>query len=113
MAEVKEIPTLIKLTLKEQNLNYEALIAKITELASIARKEGILALEPLAQQLDNRFLASGLMMVVDGMDKEATKSIMEAELNAVGERHSRRAKIFDLAGGRCTFHSGWRKSKNN
>lgn len=101
MAEIKEIPALIKLTLTEKDMNYQSLITKITELASIARKEGILALEPLAQQLDNRFLASGLMMVVDGMDKEATKSIMEAELNAVAERHARRAKIFDSAGGYC------------
>jgi len=102
MAEIKEIPTLIKLTFTEKDMNYESLIEKITELASIARKEGILALEPLAQQLDNKFLASGLMMVVDGMVKEPTKCIMEAELNAVQERHARRAKSFITAGGFCT-----------
>jgi len=101
LRELKEIPQLIKLVLFERNLDYNSLIAKITELANIARKEGILSLEPLIRELENKFLASGLLMVVDGMDKEAAKSIMEAEINAVQERHFRRAKIFELAGGFC------------
>jgi len=101
MEEIKEIPALLRITFTQKNLDYDALIEKITEMASIARKEGILALEPIAHQLDNKFLANGLMMVVDGMDKEATKSIMEAELNAIQERHTRRAKIFESAGGYC------------
>jgi len=101
MRELKEIPHLIKLVLFERNLDYDSLIAKITELANIARKEGILALEPLAREIKHKFLANGIMMVVDGMDKEAAKGIMEAEINAVQERHYRRAKIFELAGGYC------------
>ncbi len=99
--ELKEVPKLLKLVLIEINYDYSALIDKITELATIARKEGILALEPLAQQVDNKFLANGIMMVVDGMDKEAAKSIMEAEINSVQERHGQRAKIFEVAGGYC------------
>lgn len=101
MSELKEIPKLIKLVFTEKDTDYNALIEKITDLANIARKEGILALEPLTQEIENKFLANGILMVVDGMDKEATKSIMEAEINAVAERHARRAKIFEAAGGYC------------
>ncbi|MCR4441834.1 MAG: flagellar motor protein [Peptococcaceae bacterium] len=101
LSEIKEIPKLIKLVLTEKDYDYNALIKKITELAHTARKEGILALESLTQEIDYRFLANGIMMVVDGMDKEATKSIMEAEISSVQERHFRRAKIFDIAGGYC------------
>lgn len=99
--EIKEIPKLIKLIIFESQHDYQILIEKITELANVARKEGILALEPMAQQIDNKFLANGIMMVVDGMDKDSTHSIMEAEINAIQERHSRRAKIFEAAGGYC------------
>lgn len=99
--ELKQIPSLVKLVLMESKLEYDSLIAKISELAAVARKDGILALEPMISQLDNRFLASGILMVVDGMDKDACKSIMEYEINAVSERHTRRAKIFELAGGFC------------
>lgn len=101
LKEILEIPKLMKLVIFEKNYDYPALINKITELATIARKEGILALEPLAQQIDNKFLANGIMMVVDGMDKEAAKSIMEAEINAIAARHNSRARIFEVAGGYC------------
>lgn len=101
MKELKEVPKLLKIVLFERNLDYDYIIEKITEMATVARKEGILALEPLAQQLENKFLANGIMMVVDGMDKESVNSIMEAEINAISERHGRRAKIFDAAGGFC------------
>lgn len=101
LKEILEIPKLVKLVIFEKDYDYPTLIKKITELATIARKEGILALEPLAQQVNNKFLANGIMMVVDGMDKEAAKSIMEAEINAIAERHSRRARIFEVAGGYC------------
>ena len=101
MSELKEIPKLLKLIFMEKDTDYNSLIDKITELANIARKDGILALEPLTQDIDNKFLANGILMVVDGMDKEATKSIMESEINAVAERHARRAKIFEAAGGYC------------
>jgi len=101
MTELKEIPKLIKLIITDKDTDYGSLIAKITDLANIARKDGILALEPLTREINNKFLASGILMVVDGMDKEATKSIMEAEINAIQERHARRAKIFEAAGGYC------------
>lgn len=101
LKELKELPSLLRIIFTELDLKYEELIEKISELASVARKEGILALEPMTQNLDNTFLANGVMMVVDGLDREAIKSIMEAELNAVSERHQRRAKIFESAGGYC------------
>jgi chemotaxis protein MotA len=101
MKLIKEIPSLIKIVLFEQKINYNELIDKITELAGIARKEGILALEPFTKDMENRFLANGLTMVIDGMDKESIQSIMEVEINAISERHGRRAQIFNAAGGYC------------
>lgn len=101
MSDLKEVPKLLKLVITDRDMNYSSLIEKITELANIARKDGILALEPLAQEIDNKFLANGIMMVVDGMDKEATNSIMEAEINSIRERHERRAKLFEIAAGYC------------
>jgi chemotaxis protein MotA len=42
----------------------EELIEKIVELANIARKEGMLALEN--QEIDNDFLDEGIKMLIDG-----------------------------------------------
>lgn len=101
LKDLKELPTLMKKIFFEEKTDYHTLINEITEMATIARKEGILALEPLAQQLDNRFLAGGIMMVVDGMDKDAAKSIMETEIGALEDKLMGQAKIFQIAGGYC------------
>lgn len=101
MKLIKQIPTLLKMVFFEQRVNYTDLINKITEMARIARKEGILALENYIKDMDNKFMANGLTMVVDGMDKESIQSIMEVEINAIASRHHRCAKIFEIAGGYC------------
>ncbi len=101
MQELKLVPSSIKMVLKNTQMDFESLIKSIIDLATVARKDGILALEPMARQIENKFLANGIMMVVDGMDKEATHSIMEAEINAMEQRYARRAKLWELAGGYC------------
>ena len=46
----------------------ESLIEKIVELANVARKEGMLALEN--QEIENEFLDEGIKMLIDGNSKE-------------------------------------------
>lgn len=101
LKDLKEIPKLLQKVFFEKNMDYATLIEKITDMATIARKEGILALEPIAHGLENKFLANGIMMVVDGMDKDAATSIMETEINALEEKLMGQAKIFQMAGGYC------------
>jgi chemotaxis protein MotA len=101
MKTIKEIPKLVKIVFFEQRIDYTELIDTITELAGIARKEGILALESRTKNMNNKFLSNGLNMVIDGMDKESIQSIIEVEINAISTRHARRAKIFEVAGGYC------------
>ncbi|MEH6467749.1 MAG: flagellar motor protein PomA, partial [Porticoccus sp.] len=48
--------------------NLEELTELIVKLSTIARKEGLLALEKV--HLDNQFLHNGIQMLVDGNDRE-------------------------------------------
>ncbi len=54
------------------------LIKQLVELAEIARRDGILALENMVEQVENEFLVSGIQMAVDGTDPETIESIMES-----------------------------------
>ncbi len=74
-------------------------IEQLVELASIARREGILALEERGESFDDEFLKNGIRLVVDGVDPELVKSMLETELSYLEDRHSQAAKIFDTAGG--------------
>jgi chemotaxis protein MotA len=75
-----------------------AAINKIVALANIARKEGVLALEDSASNMDDEFLKKGIMLIVDGTDPELVKGIMETELNYIDERHVEIASTFEFMG---------------
>lgn len=64
-----------------------ALITKINELALAARKEGLLALEEMAHNMEDPFLKKGILLIVDGTDPELVRSILETELTFIENRH--------------------------
>lgn len=68
-------------------------------LAEKARKEGLLALEQDANALRDRIARKGLMLVVDGIDPEMVRSVLEGELEALKERHERGAQMMEAMGG--------------
>jgi chemotaxis protein MotA len=72
------------------------LIEQIVELATIARKDGMIALE--GQEIANPFLAKAVSMLVDGTDAGVIKGSLEREKNATKMRHDQGAKIFSAWG---------------
>ena len=77
----------IKNVIKPKKLDPVEAIEKIVELAGLARKEGILALEEASSAMDDEFLQKGIMLVVDGTDPELVRSILETELAYIEGRH--------------------------
>ncbi|MCL6547790.1 MAG: flagellar motor protein [Alicyclobacillus sp.] len=74
-------------------------IARLVDLATVARREGILALEERIEQFDDEFLKNGVQLVVDGVDPELVKAMLETELGYIEERHHAAARLFEVAGG--------------
>ncbi len=77
----------IKLVFKVKLLDAAIVIEKIINLANVARKEGLLALEEAAQALDDKFLQKGILLIVDGTDPELVRNILETELAFIEGRH--------------------------
>ena len=57
--------------------------------ADIARRDGILALEPVAISIRQPFLRDALMELVDGSDEPALKAALQRRMVLLGERHAR------------------------
>lgn len=76
----------------------EALIAEIVDWSNIARKQGLLGLEPLVNQQDDPFLKKGLQMLVDGVEPEAIRHMMEIDLNGQEHQDLAAAKVFEAMG---------------
>jgi chemotaxis protein MotA len=74
------------------------LIRRLVELAETARRDGILALEALTEEMDEPFLVGGLRMAVDGTDPEVIQAIMETELENLMERHESGRGILEALG---------------
>lgn len=95
LSVLKGFPQAFKMAFMEAKSNPNATIDEVVDMAAVARREGVLALEQRAQEHPNPFLKDGLMMVVDGTDPELTRQILELEMDALEHKHEGYAKIFE------------------
>ena len=58
----------ISLVFKDEVMDAGAVISNVINLANVARKEGLLALEEASGEIEDPFLKKGIMLVVDGTD---------------------------------------------
>lgn len=97
--EFTNIPKIVKVLFKEeQKQDPASLVELIVELAQQARKDGLLSLEGRIEDFDNRFLKEGLSMVVDGIEPDYIRDMLETEIECMEERHRAGAAIFSSAG---------------
>ena len=79
----------ISLPFQEKVVDPGQVIKQIIDLSNIGRKEGLLALEEAANNIEDDFLKKGIMLVVDGTDPELVRGILETDLYCLQERHSK------------------------
>ena len=76
----------------------EEIIARLVKCADMARKDGILALESVVQQVDDEFLAQGLRLAIDGTDPDIIEKILSNKIEAMEQRHNRGKMFYEVAG---------------
>ena len=87
------------IVMKVHEFNEAKVIGDIVNLSNVARKEGLLALEEMANNLEDEFLKKGIMLIVDGTDPELVRNIMETELSSLDARHNEKIGFWaNLAG---------------
>ena len=74
----------------------EKLIAEAVELATISRKEGILALE--GREIAHPFLEKGIGLCIDGHPPEVVQQMLSKDINLTIERHDVGVKMFKAVG---------------
>lgn len=98
MQQIKRLPKVFGVLFNNREVNNVDLIQSIIEMANMARRDGLLALESHVNTLDDPFLKKGLEMVVDGIDAEQIREILETEIAGIEERHHSAAKMFKTLG---------------
>lgn len=75
------------------------IISWILDWAQIARREGVLALEPIAKDMTDPFLKEGLGLVIDGIPPATVRAILETKLHAHEEHEMSATRVFEQMGG--------------
>ena len=96
---MKRIPSLYKLVMSAEPPDLSGRVELLVSLAEQARREGLLALDAQVEQIDDEFTKKGLQLVVDGVDPELVRDILDAEIDGMLARHRAGAAPFEKAGG--------------
>lgn len=75
------------------------LVDSVVGLAERARREGLLALEDAAKEVNQPFLRRGLELAIDGTDPEELGEILQSEVDAKRKADKVGVKFFESMGG--------------
>src|SRR5687768_18566100 len=72
----------LKRAMTMKKMPADELIGTVVSLAERARREGLLALEEAAKDVEQPFLRRGLQMAIDGTDPDELSEILYSEVDA-------------------------------
>lgn len=98
LAKVLKLPSVLQKTLKPAGGDPNELISQIVSFAEVARRDGILALEGMTDQMNDDLLVLGIKMAVDGTDPDLIEQIMDADIENMMTRHDMGKGLFDTMG---------------
>lgn len=93
-SQIKKLPRVMMKLIAPENDDKPALIETLVELARVSRSQGLLALDNQIADIENEFLSESIKMVIDGMDPENIREILETKINNMEDRHSVGQNIF-------------------
>ena len=93
----KKIGKHLKIIFRPRKYEPRQSIDQIVELAVEARMKGLLSLEDKLAEVDEPFLYNGLILVVDSVDSEKVRQVMETELEQLDERHALDRAFYEKA----------------
>lgn len=99
LTTMTSLPALMGKAFKGAREELQAIIEELVKMADKARREGLLSLEEDARKIENDFLRKGVMLVVDGVDSQQVRAIMESDSRLMGHRHDLGIGLLQAMGG--------------
>jgi chemotaxis protein MotA len=90
---------LIKLAFGDKPRDMPGIAKQLVDYASVARRDGVLALEGRLGEVSDPFLRRALQFVVDGVDANVTRDTLEGAIDAEYEENAVAGKVWESAGG--------------
>jgi len=84
---------------KPPKVDYQRQIERIVQWSFYSRREGLLALEKFANQTNDPFERKALQLLVDGIDVERLRDILDSGFRTQDQEYRQAARIWEAAGG--------------
>lgn len=94
LSSLKQTFFLARLAFRPNKSNDLETISSLIDYAAKARRDGVLSLDNAIEEVKNPFLKKGLQFVVDGLDGELLKEMMQTNIDSLDERHTSNRSIF-------------------
>lgn len=88
LSDVVSVLATLKNAFFHKSATPDALIKQLVHFATVARREGILALESHANQAGDEFLKKSVQLAIDGTSPELIKDILTTDLAFMEDRHA-------------------------
>lgn len=92
-----KIPRHLKIMFLPTKYRPQDYITQIVDLATEARVNGLLSLEGKLNETKDEFLKSSMMLVVDAVEPDKVKTLLQTELDYLDERHAQDRAFYDKA----------------
>lgn len=94
---IKAMPRHFGIMLNTKKFDPMYYIDQLVELAQVARKNGLLALEEKANQQADPFFKQAIMLIVDANDADKVRGILNNDIECMSGRHEDVAAMYDKA----------------
>ena len=91
----KSFPKHMGILLRARAFEPDTYVEQLVELAQIARKNGLLALEEKANQQPDPFFRQAIMLIVDANDPDRVRSILENDIEQTSARHQEVVAMYE------------------
>jgi chemotaxis protein MotA len=98
-SDIKKAFKLIPSIYRNVDLDVRPVIDEIIRIATIARKEGVLAVESQRESITDPLFKKAIKYVIDGFEPNTVKEIIDTEIYLTFEEEEAAGKVFEGAGG--------------
>ncbi|WP_027400162.1 motility protein A [Anaerovorax odorimutans] len=95
LSTLKGVLKHLKIVVSGRKYNPIDYIDTIAEFAQIARKNGLLALEEKANEQSDPFLKDSILLIVDAIDPDKVKQMLEDDMAYLDARHQESTSIYE------------------
>jgi chemotaxis protein MotA len=99
--EVKHMFAMLPRVLRPGLPDRAKLLETMMNIASVARRDGILAVESMLPDIPDPFLQRGLRVLIDGYNLADLQKLMELEMDVTEHHGNAAGKVLETAGGFC------------